>query len=105
MIIFTEKLKGKKETSVGLAGIGDLYVSVKGGRNSQMGEYLGKGMKFSDAKKMKMPKDTVEGADLAIEIEKKIKSDFSPKTLPLMFSVIETICHEKPLKFEWDDFK
>ena len=105
MIIFTEKLKGKKETSVGLAGIGDLYVSVKGGRNSQMGEYLGQGMKFSDAKKMKMPKDTVEGADLAIEIEKKIKSDFSPKTLPLMFSVIETICHEKPLKFEWDDFK
>ena len=105
MIIFTEKLKGKKETSVGLAGIGDLYVSVKGGRNSQMGEYLGKGMKFSDAKKMKMPKDTVEGADLAIEIEKKIKSDFSPKTVPLMFSVIETICHEKPLKFEWDDFK
>jgi len=105
MIIFTEKLKGKKETAVGLAGIGDLYVSVKGGRNSQMGEYLGQGMKFSDAKKMKMPKDTVEGADLAIEIEKKIKSDFSPKTLPLMFSVIETICHEKPLKFEWDDFK
>jgi len=105
MIIFTEKLKGKKETAVGLAGIGDLYVSVKGGRNSQMGEYLGQGMKFSDAKKMKMSKDTVEGADLAIEIEKKIKSDFSPKTLPLMFSVIETICHEKPLKFEWDDFK
>ena len=28
MIIFTEKLKGKKETAVGLAGIGDLYVCV-----------------------------------------------------------------------------
>ena len=39
MIIFTEKLKGKKETVIGLAGVGDLYVSVKGGRNSKLGQY------------------------------------------------------------------
>ena len=65
MIIFTEKLKGKKETVMGLAGIGDLYVSADGGRNSKMGEYLGQGMTFKEAKKTKMPNDTVEGADLA----------------------------------------
>ena len=45
MITFTEKLKGKKETVIGLAGIGDLYVSVDGGRNSKMGKYLGQGEK------------------------------------------------------------
>ena len=38
MIIFTEKLKGKKETVIGLAGVGDLYVSDKGGRNSKIGQ-------------------------------------------------------------------
>ena len=53
MIIFTEKLKGKKETVMGLAGIGDLYVSADGGRNSKMGEYLGQGMTFKEAKKTK----------------------------------------------------
>ena len=37
MIIFVEKLNGKKETVMGLAGIGDLYVSADGGRNSKMG--------------------------------------------------------------------
>jgi glycerol-3-phosphate dehydrogenase (NAD(P)+) len=105
MIIFTEALKGKKETVLGLAGIGDLYVSADGGRNSKMGEYLGQGMTFKEAKKTKMPNDTVEGADLALEIGLKVKSDFVAKTLPLMISMIDTICDETPLKVDWENFK
>ena len=105
MIIFTENQKGKKETVMGLAGIGDLYVSDKGGRNSKMGQYIGQGMTFKEAKKTKMPNDTVEGADLAIEIGSKVKSDFSIETLPLMLSMINTICDEKPLKINWNNFK
>ena len=105
MIIFVEKMNGKKETVMGLAGIGDLYVSSAGGRNSKMGEYLGKGMTYKEAKKIKMPKITVEGADLAIEIGAKIKQDFDTKTLPLMISMIDTICEEKPLKINWKNFK
>ena len=53
MIIFTEKVKRKKETVIGLAGIGDLYVSADGGRNSKMGEYLGQGMTFHRSKRQK----------------------------------------------------
>ena len=105
MIIFTEKLKGKKETALGLAGFGDLYVSAKGGRNSRMGEYLGQGMKYKEVKKTKMLNITVEGADLALEIGKKIKNDFDSATLPLMTSIINTICEEKPLKIDWKKFK
>ena len=105
MIIFVEKLKGKKETVIGLAGIGDLYVSADGGRNSKMGQYLGQGMTFKEAKKTKMPNDTVEGADLALEIGAKLKSDFDSKKLPLMTSMINTICDEKPLKVDWNYFK
>ena len=105
MTIFTEKLKGKKETVMGLAGIGDLYVSADGGRNSKMGEYLGQGMTFKEAKKTKMPNDTVEGADLALEIGTKVKSDFDNKTLPLMTSMISTICDETLLKVDWKNFK
>lgn len=105
MTIFTEKLKGKKETVMGLAGIGDLYVSADGGRNSKMGEYLGQGMTFKEAKKTKMLKDTIEGADLALEIGAKVKSDFDNKTLPLMTSIIDTISDETPLKIDWKNFK
>ena len=53
MITVTEGLKGKKETVLGLAGIGDLYVSATGGRNSKMGEYLSQGLSFREAKKVK----------------------------------------------------
>ena len=105
MIIFVEKLNGKKETVIGLAGIGDLYVSADGGRNSKMGEYLGQGMTFQEAKKVKMSNITVEGADLVLEIGKKIKRDFDSKKLPLMISMINTICEQKPLKVDWKNFK
>ena len=105
MITFVEKLKGKKETVIGLAGIGDLYVSADGGRNSKMGEYLGQGMTFNEAKKTKMSHVTVEGADLALEIGAKVKKDFDSKTLPLMITMIDTICEEKHLKVDWKNFK
>ena len=105
MIIFTENLKGKKETVLGLAGIGDLYVSADGGRNSMMGEYLGQGMTYKEVKKLKMSNITVEGADLALEIGSKIKADFDNKKLPLMFSMIDTICDQKPLLINWKNFK
>ena len=68
MKYLTKYFKGKDETTSGLAGVGDLYVSAAGGRNSKMGSYLGKGYTFKTAKKKFMPNDTVEGEQLAREI-------------------------------------
>ena len=104
MEIFVEHLKGKKETVRGLAGLGDLYVSSGGGRNSLMGSYIGQGMTFSEAKKNKMPKVTVEGADLAIEIGKKVNEDFDKKKLPLMLGMINAIIEDKKLELDWQHF-
>ena len=104
MEIFVEHLKGKKETVKGLAGLGDLYVSSGGGRNSKMGSYIGEGMTFSEAKKTKMEKVTVEGADLAIEIGKKVNEDFDKKKLPLMLGMINAIINDKKLEFDWQYF-
>jgi len=56
----TKKLNGKEETAYGLAGLGDLYVSSAGGRNSKMGYYLGQGHLFTEAKKKFMKDVTVE---------------------------------------------
>ena len=104
MEIFVEHLKGKKETVKGLAGLGDLYVSSGGGRNSLMGSYIGEGMTFSEAKKIKMPKVTVEGADLAMEIGKKVNADFDKKKLPLMLGMINAIIDDKKLVLDWQYF-
>ena len=104
MIIFTEKLKGKKETVIGLAGIGDLYVSADGGRNSKMGKYLGQGLTFQEAKKTKMQNVTVEGAELIFEIGSKVKKDFDETKLPLMIAMINAILNDKKLDINWSKF-
>ena len=104
MEIFVEHLKGKKETVKGLAGLGDLYVSSGGGRNSKMGSYIGSGMTYSKAKKLKMERVTVEGADLALEIGKKVNQDFDKKRLPLMLGMINAIIDDKKLELDWQYF-
>ncbi|MDB9761125.1 glycerol-3-phosphate dehydrogenase [Pelagibacteraceae bacterium] len=104
MEIFVEHLDGKKQTVKGLAGLGDLYVSSGGGRNSKMGAYIGGGMIFSEAKKTKMEKVTVEGADLAFEIGKKVNQDFNKKQLPLMLGMINAIINDKKLELDWQYF-
>ena len=104
MEVFVEFLKGKKETVNGLAGLGDLYVSSAGGRNSKMGALIGEGIVFSDAKKNKMPNTTVEGAELIFEIGKKVKEDFDDKKLPLMISMINAILEDKKLEINWENF-
>ncbi len=101
MVYFTNFLKGKKETVYGLAGLGDLYVSATGGRNSKMGKYLGEGYGYEKAKKEFMPNDTVEGADLVLELGPKILKDFKKKKIPLMISLISAICKNKKLKINW----
>ena len=101
MVYFTNFLKGKKETVYGLAGLGDLYVSAIGGRNSKMGKYLGEGYGYEKAKKEFMPNDTVEGADLVLELGPKILKDFKKKKIPLMISLINAICKNKKLKINW----
>ena len=105
MEIFVEHLNGKKDTVRGLAGLGDLYVSSGGGRNAKMGFYIGEGLTFSEAKKTKMEKVTVEGADLAKEIAKKVNSDFDQKKLPLMLGMINAIVDDKKLELDWEAFR
>ena len=105
MEIFVEHLKGKKETVKGLAGLGDLYVSSGGGRNAKMGAFIGEGLTFSEVKKIKMEKVTVEGADLAKEIAKKVNEDFDENKLPLMLGMIKAIVEDKKLELNWEAFR
>ena len=101
MVEFVSHYGGKAETVYGLAGLGDLYVSAIGGRNSLMGRYLGEGYLYNDAKEKFMKNITVEGAQLALEIGPKILQDLNPKHFPLMFSMLKTICENKKLEINW----
>ena len=101
MVEFVSHYGGNANTVYGLAGLGDLYVSAIGGRNSLMGKYLGKGYFYKDAKQKFMKDITVEGAQLALEIGPRILEDLNNKNFPLMFNMLNTICENKKLEINW----
>ena len=100
MKYLTKYFRGKEKTTLGLAGVGDLYVSVAGGRNSKMGSYLGKGYTFKSAKKKFMLKDTVEGEQLVREIAPYVLKKISKKKIPLMYSLIKSILNNSKLNIK-----
>ena len=101
MVEFVSNYGGKAETVYGLAGLGDLYVSAIGGRNSLMGKYLGDGYLYKDAKEKFMKDITVEGAQLALEIGPILLKELKKNEFPLMFNILETICNNKKLSINW----
>ena len=50
-------------------------------------------------------KVTVEGADLAKEIARKVKEDFDENKLPLMLGMINAIVEDKNLELNWEAFR
>ena len=97
MKYLTKYFGGKESTTLGLAGVGDLYVSAAGGRNSKMGSYLGKGYTFKAAKKKFMPNDTVEGEQLVREIAPFVLKKINKKKIPLMINFINAILKNKKI--------
>lgn len=69
MADLVEAVGGRRETALGLAGVGDLLVTSIGGRNRQFGELVGSGMRpehaLEDLQERGM---TVEGVDSAHDV-------------------------------------
>ena len=102
-------LGGRQTSVMGLAGVGDLYVTCQAGRNSRMGCLLGSGLRYSDAKKNHMAGETVEGAELAFVIGPTFDRLFrqgrlDPKAFPLATAIIDAICHDLPMEIPWAAF-
>jgi glycerol-3-phosphate dehydrogenase (NAD(P)+) len=100
---------GERRSVFTLPGAGDLYVTSMGGRNQRMGRYLGLGVPFTQAKEQYMADVTVEGAQLAQAIGPTVEQmvaegKIDPKSVPLMLSMIDIVCHDAPVEFGWDDF-
>jgi glycerol-3-phosphate dehydrogenase (NAD(P)+) len=109
MTILVESLGGKAQTVRGLPGAGDLYVTCQAGRNSKMGRFLGLGLSYSAAKTEHMAKETVEGAQLALDLgptlEGLLASGALPaEHLPLTAAIVAAICRDAPLDLAFDRF-
>ncbi|WP_232698438.1 NAD(P)H-dependent glycerol-3-phosphate dehydrogenase [Brevibacillus daliensis] len=94
--ILTLAYGGQADTVAGVAGIGDLYVTVSGGRNRTLGMYLGQGMTISEAKEA-LKGQTVEGyvaaheaQSLLTSLEEQGKLD-TKSELPLLVGLWEVL--------------
>jgi glycerol-3-phosphate dehydrogenase (NAD(P)+) len=107
--LLVEAFGGEASTAMGLAGVGDLYVTCLAGRNSRLGRWLGLGLTYSEAKATHMPSETIEGADLARAaspvLEDAWRQDRLPaERMPLARAIVDAICRDRPLTLEWAAF-
>ena len=93
---------GRGETALGLAGVGDYYVTSQGGRNGRFGYYLGQGMSVEEAL-AKMNNSPVEGLSATLngfkllkELEKEGSLDIGGTSLILRN--LHILYENKPIK-------
>lgn len=104
MKLIVKKFGGEIKTVSGLAGAGDLFVSILGGRNAKLGFFLGKGLLYNSIIKKQMRGVTVEGADLVKTSGTKILHLVGQKKLPLLKSLLKAINGNLKLKIDWKQF-
>ena len=99
-------LGGRAESAMGLAGVGDLYVTCRAGRNSRLGRLLGTGVTISEARK-RMVDETIEGADLGLAVGRVLRNmmdrgDLDGERLSLTRSILSAVCDDEVFSFESD---
>ena len=99
---------GAREESL-MLGIGDLYVTVYGGRTRMIGTLLGRGLSFDEAM-AELKGVTLESIVIATRsaraVQKKIeKGELSKKDFPLLSHIYEIIVDKKPVRVPWEQFE
>ena len=102
------KYMGAREESV-MMGIGDLYVTVYGGRTRKVGTLLGRGYSFEEAM-AELQGVTLESIVIATRsaraVQKKIeRGELKAEDFPLLRHIYEIIVDNKPVSVPWTSFE
>jgi glycerol-3-phosphate dehydrogenase (NAD(P)+) len=106
LLVLATALGGRAESVWGMAGVGDLYVTCQAGRNSRLGNALGRGLTYAQAKDGLLKGETVEGADLGLAVNASIHGmiragKLDAKTLPLTLALLKALTENAPLDPPW----
>jgi glycerol-3-phosphate dehydrogenase (NAD(P)+) len=109
LMVLTRQAGGTDESVWGMPGAGDLYVTCQAGRNSRLGQHLGRGLSYREVKAGPMKNDTVEGAELGIMVASSLKAmmdkgKLDRAALPLTNALLATLIEERPLTIPWEKF-
>jgi glycerol-3-phosphate dehydrogenase (NAD(P)+) len=110
LAILTRANGGDIESAYGMPGVGDLYVTCMAGRNSRLGNNLGRGLTYAEAKAGPMKGDTIEGAELGVAVADSLHAmmkagKLDAKKLPLTLALLEALTKNTPFTPEWSAFQ
>ena len=108
MLALTAALGGTPESVWSMPGVGDLYVTCQAGRNSRLGNALGRGLTYAEAKEGPLKGETVEGAELGIAVAPSIHGMIATGRLdatavPLTLALLAALTHNTALDPPWAD--
>ena len=100
------KREGWSNVAFDLPGMGDLHVTVGGGRNSKLGTLLGQGHKLSAILQGPMKGVTVEGLDTGRQLSPAFNNAIASRALngdqlPLTTAILESIGSDSLFKFDF----
>ncbi len=94
---------GDSDFACGLAGAGDLYVTVFGGRTRKLGTLLGRGLSFPEAKAA-LKGVTLESVAIIALAADSVRRTADPKRFPLLMAMDEIIRGGKQVRIPWNEF-
>ena len=89
-------------------GVGDLYVTVYGGRTRLIGILLGRGLNIDEAE-AELQGVTLESLVVARRVARAIKINaangtLNPADFPILMHIDEILTEKKPVNLPWEDF-
>ena len=109
LLVLTKALGGASESVWGMPGVGDFYVTCQAGRNSRLGNALGRGLSYVEAKAGPMKDETVEGAELGIAVAGSLRAmvrdgKMSAHEIPLTLALLDTLTEGMDFEPDWKLF-
>jgi glycerol-3-phosphate dehydrogenase (NAD(P)+) len=109
LMILVRAHGGAEESVWGMPGAGDLYVTCQAGRNSRLGNNLGRGLTYTQTKDGPMKGDTIEGAELGLTVAAALRAmmargTLEAKALPLTAALLDALTKDTALDIPWAAF-
>jgi glycerol-3-phosphate dehydrogenase (NAD(P)+) len=106
LMVLAKAHGGMAESVWGMPGAGDLYVTCQAGRNSRLGNNLGRGLTYRQTKEGPMKGDTIEGAELGVSVADTLRrmmgmGALDAKALPLTNALLDALTQDSPLNIPW----
>jgi glycerol-3-phosphate dehydrogenase (NAD(P)+) len=110
MLHLATTLGGRPESVWGMPGAGDLYVTCQAGRNSRLGNNLGRGLSYRQTREGPMKGDTIEGAELGVAAAPALRAmieagRLDASRLPLTRALLAALVEDRPLDIPWAEFQ